>query len=214
MKKLTFLIAFAIICFYGCNKQDSIPAADSQQVDNSGNYAFVFDNNSESHSWEKIPLSEIQSNSGSSTLKNGNSAHTHGDFAWSAWSISFSGTQNNGGTHGSAEADFVNGPFSVHLIMDTECVMVEGNEAVYGGTFTEVINNPFPSPGPFDVGNTMYFKVIDNGQGNKAPADQHVATILIFPVGISFCGILSPSNPLWSASPTLDVVEPGSIKVN
>ncbi len=82
--------------FYGCGEKQNVnPATDNQQVEKSGNYAYVFVNNSESPSWEKIPLREIQRNSGS-------------------------GTQNNGGTHGSAEVDFVNGPLRETFFLSTQ----------------------------------------------------------------------------------------------
>ena len=32
MKNLFFLIAFALVIFYGCNKQETITTADNQQV--------------------------------------------------------------------------------------------------------------------------------------------------------------------------------------
>ena len=94
--------------------------------------------------------------------------------------------------------------------MDTEYVAVEGNEAIYGGTFTNV-ENP---AGPFQLGNIMYFKVIDNGQGNNASPDQHAIGGLIVPGGESFSSIPPVTDPFWERFGLLDVLEPGSVKVN
>ncbi len=77
-------------------------------------------------------------------------------------SLDWSGTENNGGTHGSATfKQTLNLPFppftaNLEVTMTTECVMVDGHEAVYGGTFTQVLNNPFPSGGPFQVGRQVF----------------------------------------------------------
>jgi hypothetical protein len=206
MKKLTFLIAFALVVFYGCNKQESHPSADNQQVEVPN--ALVLHFEGENPVWELVTLEEPtldQGNSGASSTRDngGNSVHAHGDFPGAI----FSGTQNNGGTHGSATLNL--GPYT--FTCETECLMVEDNEAVYGGTLTEVAG---PPGFPFGVGDLVYFKVIDNGQGDNAPADQFVGAIRFKFSPDSRCGIWTPSHPSWSNYPVIDVPEPGSIKVN
>ena len=147
--------------------------------------------------WETIPLEELtneqsKSNIASDKTSNGNSVHAHGDFHGFGGTFSFSGTQNNGGAHGSAEIEISSGggPFggpvgTAHFILETTSVVmvnVAGEEgAVYGGIVTEVIVNTLPPPPPFppsdcvkyDLGTYVYFLVKDNGQGNNAPADQY-----------------------------------------
>ena len=95
--------------------------------------------------------------------------------------------------------------------METECVTVDGNEAVYGGTITEALNVPEFLADWFSAGSHVYFRVIDNGQGNNAPPDQMDAVIFIFPY--SLCGEVTPSSDMWSFF-NLDVLDPGSVKVN
>lgn len=142
-----------------------------------------------------------------SRANNGESGHTHGDFP----GVSFSGTQNNGGTHGSATVQL--GPSNWTL--ETECVMIEGNEAVYGGIITEAIN---PPPfGTMKVGDYCYFKVFDNGQGSNADPDQFHGFIRFS--GTSQYGVYTPSSAAWppffyGIPMIVDVEEPGSIKVN
>jgi hypothetical protein len=121
----------------------------------------------------------------------------------------FSGTENSGGAHGSANLRL--GPWD--FILETECVMVEENEAVYGGTIAEIDGPPLP-PGFPAVGDNLYFKVIDNGQGSNADPDQVNQLVFAGFGGDSACGILTPSHPNWDLAPDSDVSEPGSIKVN
>jgi len=153
--------------------------------------------------------------SATGTYNRGQSAHAHGDYP----GVEFSGTQNNGGTHGSATLSL--GPFT--FTVDTECVMVEGNEAVYGGTITSRVGPPPPPGAPMNIGDYVYIKVFDNGQGSNADPDQFYGSIKFR--ADSKCGIYTPSNTdAWP--PTIiccggitinlinDVPEPGSIKVN
>jgi len=214
MKKLVLSMSIGLLLLAGC----SIEKSDTQIEEITGDIAFVLNSSGESLVLEAVSLDEIQKNNSNAytTSARGNSAHTHGDYNDGMISLSWSGTQNNGGTHGSGVAELLIGePFGfVSLTMETECVIVEGNEAVYGGTFTEVLNNPFPPGGPFDVGNIIYFKVIDNGQGNNASPDQHAIGGLIVPAGNSNCGALEVTDPFWERFGLLDVAEPGSVKVN
>jgi hypothetical protein len=196
---------------------------DAVRADETGSFTYVFNMNDENPSWQRIALTEngLQNLSGSSSEKNSNSAHTHGSNAFGPFTYSWSGTENNGGVHGSAYLEQVFGPpfnTTIQVTLETECIMKDGNEVVYGGVITQVANSPFPPGGPYDIGNTLYFKVIDNGQGANAAPDQYVATVAIVP---SFtgtrCGVFTPSHPLWS-NPIFgglqDVLKPGSVKVN
>jgi hypothetical protein len=236
MKKLTLLFAFALVFFYACNKQESTPTADNQQVESTDNSAYVLNLSDENPVWELVALDELlgnQSNSGFTYLKgnNGNSAHTHGDIAFGPYSLSWSGTENNGGSHGSAILELTWSGGIAQFTLETECVMVDGNEAVYAGIITQILNAPppppppppcptFPNcppppPNPYTLGNHVTFKVIDNGQGNNAPPDEHCTAIFI--TGPSLCGIAVPSSGVWNPSnfnQILEVQEPGSVKVN
>ena len=196
-------MSIGLLLLAGCSKENT----DTQIEEQTSDLVYVFNLDGESQAWEMSTIDEPLNDSGVILERgnNGNSAHAHGDFP----GVVFSGTQNNGGTHGSATASL--GPWTFTL--ETECVMVEGNEAVYGGTITERVGPP-PFPGaPFNVGDHIYFKVIDNGQGTNAPADQFNGRISFAFAGDSKCGIYTPSHPNWDG-PDSDVPEPGSIKVN
>ena len=217
MKKAVYLVAFALVVLYGCAKEESNVPIEEQSTD----LVWVFNNFDGIQEWETTSINALPSDSDVTYNRgNGNSAHTHGDYVWSPDGgayYEFSGTENNGGTHGSGYMT-LRLPFppfdNLELTTETECVMVfEGNVAIYGATITETVNNPFPPGGPFDVGNIVYIKVIDNGQGNNADPDQRSPTTVIVPD--SQCGILSPSDVIWDIfGPNEDIQEPGSIKVN
>lgn len=189
MKKLIPLMTLALLVLFGCAKEETTPNAVSTDNQNVGESSvWVINANSDSPVWESVSQDDLQSNSSASATSRSNSAHTHGNFTGGALTITFSGTQNNGGPHGSAEFIQSFGPFTAHVILETYCVSVDGNEAVYGGIVTEVIENNFPPPpppppcpncpppppcNPLDIGSYVYFKVVDNGQGNNAPLDQY-----------------------------------------
>lgn len=205
MKKLFPLFILALVILIGCAKEETTPTvADNQQVDESVAYEYVFHQSDDGGSWELTTIDAQEYTTGTTASSRSNSAHAHADYI----GIVFNGTENNGGTHGSAYW-VVNGPAGlVEMTMETECVMVEGNEAVYGGIVTEIVN-PF---GPFQEGTHMYFKVIDNGQGNNAPADQFNGIIGFSPV--LQCGIWTPSSTKFDSAPDFDMPEPGTCKVN
>lgn len=205
-------MSVALLFLAGCSKEN----ADTQIEEQSADLVWVYNFEGKLLTKETPPLNGLPSVADATNNRgNGNSAHTHGDFP----GVVFSGTENNGGAHGSATASL--GPFTFTL--ETECVMVEGNEAVYGGTITERDGPPPPPGAPFNIGDHVYFKVFDNGQGNNADPDQfHGLTKFS---ASSLCGVATPSAPgFWPPTivipggPTLnlinDVPAPGSIKVN
>ena len=95
--------------------------------------------------------------------------------------------------------------------METACVSVDSDVALYAGTFTDVQGSSFFRDfGPFQVGNTVRFYLKDNGQSAKAPLDQYASslTICTFPIE---CEELSVSQDLiW-----FDIEgEDANVKVN
>jgi hypothetical protein len=212
MNKLIPLMALALLILVGCAKEETTPiVADDQQVDETSFYAFYYEG--DNPVWERMTFDEQSDNNtslddGGARDNNGNSGHMHGSFN----SVEFSATENNGGTHGGATLSL--GPWT--FSSDTECVMVDDNEAVYGGLVTERTGPP--SGPPIGPGWHVYFKVIDNGQGNNDPADQFFTAISFTPPPASQCGIWTPGSAKWNELPPfflyLDIPEPGSVKVN
>ncbi len=210
MRNLIPLFTVALFLF-GCAKDEINPSSHSTpSMTTEDESAFVLTLEDGIPTWTLVTIEEKSNAQHTSSVvttrsNNGGTAHTHGDFP----GVEFSGTQNNGGTHGAATANF--GPLT--MSMETECVMVDGQEAVYGGTITEMAG-PTPPGFPFGVGDYMYFKVIDNGEGNNAPADQFVGAIRLKKNPNSRCGIWVPSHASWSNFPIFDIPDPLSVKVN
>ena len=189
-----FLMSLGLFVLVGCAKEETTQSAvDYQQVEEPAS-VWIMNNDSDSPTWEGVILDELPSSSITSATTRSNSAHAHGDYTGynGSVTISFSGTENNGGVHGSAEVRLTGGPFEAHYILETTSMVVDGNEAIYGGIITEVIVNTFPPPppppgcpgapycppcSPNSVGSYTYFKVFDKGQGNNAPADQYQGLI-------------------------------------
>jgi len=208
MKKNSFLFAFALLFAFGCQKEESAPDADQQMTNTID--VWLFNSNDGSVVQKTIDVNDFQSKSASNDLKQANSAHTHGSFSNESKSITWSGTQNNGGTHGSATVTLNVADPAIVLTLETECVMVEGKKAVYGGTITAALNVPEEDQAFFGVGGHYYFAVIDNGQGNNAPPDQYSNVAALFPA----CGIFLPGDFIWTLFGFSDVEAPGSVKVN
>jgi hypothetical protein len=190
MNKLFPLMALALLVLVGCAKEETIPV--NQQSEETNGTTNVLTLEGDNWIWNALALDElISTHSNSGAISNrGNSAHTHGnihDFGGSGLTT-FSGTQNNGGSHGSAEIQFSAMGGNLHIKLETSSVVILGadeNEAVYGGLITEVIENTLPSPPPpppgfpppacakFELGTYVYFVVKDNGQGHNDAPDQY-----------------------------------------
>ncbi|HSG67918.1 MAG TPA: hypothetical protein VK994_04370 [Bacteroidales bacterium] len=219
MKRISILMLLVALIAYGCEKQELQPTGNDKKSEKvvSKGYLLNISDDITSLEMKDLVLQEFEINPEFSTLKNGNSAHTHGSWLSNNGStyFSWSGTENNGGPHGSAYVEFgANNPAtSIKVNLETECVMVIENEAVYGGTVVSSENAP-PFLPFFNPGWHMYFKVIDNGQGNNAPPDQFGSLIVFSAPEQSNCGVLTPDNPFWSILPAIDILPPGSVKVN
>ena len=183
MKKLIILLMFGSVLLTSCSKEETTDQIEQQTTD----VVYVLKQSNGVGTWEATQVNLLDNNStGNGDADRTQSAHAHGDYTGfgGGVTINFSGTENNGGTHGSAEVRQVGGPFEAHYILATTSVVVDGTEAIYGGIITEVIVNTFPPPppppfgppppcNPNSVGNYVYFKVFDNGQGTNAPTDQY-----------------------------------------
>jgi len=184
MKKLIIFLSLGIFFFTSCSKEESNDQFTEQTADS----VYVLNHSNGTTTWEAISTDKLETNVTSNNR--GNSSHTHGNIAGFS---TFNGTQNNGGSHGSA---VIHIPNQLHIILETTSVAVigaDGNEAIYGGLVTEVVFNNIPPPppppcptfpncppppppppcSPFDLGSYVYFSVIDNGQGNNADPDEY-----------------------------------------
>ena len=91
--------------FTACSSED-VNESTLEQI-TEADYIFKL---SKTNQWEAVVSTNQgeKTNNPFSSSRNGNSLHAHGDFGAFGGQISFSGTQNNGGSHGSAtlEATF------------------------------------------------------------------------------------------------------------
>ena len=171
MKKLTFLIAFAVVFMYGCNKQETSPALDNQQATVSNVTIQSINFEGEQIGSRVITIDAVNNSTGTSTdLKANNNQHANGHFHTQSGSvISGSAVVNNGGTHGNVNITFASGE---ELKLSTTGLEIEGNQAAIGGQITQT--SGFPEGHPFSVvGNYFYFLEEDNGEGNNDPSDRY-----------------------------------------
>jgi len=211
MKKTILSVSIGLLLLSGCSTEN----VDTQVEQQTEELVYVFNTNAVDATWEINNLDDFNNtkSKSSAAVSKGNSAHTHGSINRESITYNWSGTENNGGSHGSAVIVQNFGPIVVTITMETNCVSVLDNEAVYGGTITEVLNDPFNGFGPYALGNTLMFKVIDNGQGNNASADQYVQSLVSS--SVSDCSNFPPDAFFWN-SPFVTVadVEIGRVKVN
>ena len=220
MKKTILSISIGLLLLTGCSKEN----VDPQIEQRTGDTFYVFNNNGEDSTWEEIAVDEFQSTNSKTGVtapnaNRGNSTHTHGSLDLGDLQMTWSGTENDGGTHGSAtlSQEFAPG-LGVNVTMETSCVNSIGNEAVYVGRITDNDNATGFFAFLFAVGNKVSLKVIDNGEGNNAQADQFAG------LGISIGGpfgpepqvcesLGQPDSEFWGQEP-IDIESPGSVKIN
>lgn len=218
MKKTILLASFGLFLLTGCSKE----SPDTQVEQQSEESIYVLKTIDGKLAWEAQSFDadmSISPTSISQKSNNGNSTHTHGSLDIGDIQITWSGTENKGGKHGSAIFSQQLGPWDITATMETDCVNALGNEAVYTGRVTEATgDNPGFLGFLFRVGSKVSFKVIDNGQGNNAPSDQFAG------VGVTLGGFFGPEpqvcetigqpdSPFWG-QPATDIEAPGSVKIN
>ena len=116
------LIPLACIILISCSTEDVNEPTLEQKTESA--YVFKLSNTNE---WEAVISKDLIDNSNiSSARNNGNSLHTHGDFGgFGGGKISFSGTQNNGGAHGSATLEVTFGPFgTANVVLELSLIHI------------------------------------------------------------------------------------------
>jgi hypothetical protein len=212
MKNSIFLMAMGLILLSGCSKDESNEQITQQFVDS----VYVSKQIDGNTIWKTMSRDELPNESVDTHLRFNGNAHTSGYFSLPSReviNITWTGTQNDNRFLGSAELEQSAPGYSFHFIMETECVTVDGNEAVYGGIITEVIQTS-GNPPPIGVDWRFYFKVIDGGRGGNTGFD-FISNTRIFasPRSTSLCNI-KPSDPVWSSHGYQQVIEPGYVNVS
>ena len=206
MKKLTFLIAFALVFFYGCNKQESIKTDDIQNIESSSItiYQFNIDGDHLNSTAVSISKSDLSAGQGA-ILKANNNQHLNGHYHTQAGSVvNGSAVVNNGGTHGNMNINFASGE---ELKLSTSGLEIEGNQAAIGGQITQT--SGFPEGHPFSViGNYFYTLVEDNGEGNNAPSDRYSEQLYWSPEELGdLTFLLTPNSGAWNPALLSDTAE-------
>ena len=209
MKKYALLSSLLILILIGCQKSDDSSPPESKDI------TYVLHLDDPFSMYEIIPSYLNDPPYQSSTVNRGGELRAHGNFSGyeELVTLSFSGTINNGGTHGNAHFNKVLANGNLHLKMDTKCLTIVDNVAVYAGIVTEIIETPFPpGTGIIDINSVLYFKVKDNGSGQNSPPDQYSPIVIIgSPRG--GCESFAPDSPIWE--PFVDVTHQNdNIKIN
>ena len=127
------LMALAIVVLFGCAKEETTTAAlsaENQQVEESTASIFRMNFDYPELGFEAVSLESLKSNSGSAASTRSNHPHTNGHYtSQNGNTLTFSAIQNNGGVHGQVTGT---GEF-FDIRMSSECIVVEGNQAVLSG---------------------------------------------------------------------------------
>ena len=214
MKNSIFLIAIGLVLLTGCSKDESFEPTEEQTIDT----VYVLKQIDGTTTMETIPLDGQNGVDYTYTEDNPyENGFTNGLYISSSREtniITWSGFTDETGNYGNAVLQMSTPGYSLHLILETECVTVDGNAAVYGGIITEVVERTGNAP-PFGVNWRFYFKVVDNEEGNGVNIDQISNTrIFASPRSMSLCDVYLPGNGIWSSQGYQDVHEPGFVEVS
>lgn len=215
MKNLIFILAIGMVALAGCKKEDPIEVTsieDMLTTEVSENSAYILNINDDNPVFELTEIPRFEPpHEESGDLNRSSTAHASGSFNGYGGSVNltFTGIRYNRGGRLKGTAVFQQAmqlpfpPFFANVVieMNLSCLDVSGNEAVYGGLMTSVTGSPFPpGAGPFVAGNSLYFRVKDNGDG----VDQYSPSLVISPAfANSSCESYGLGAPFWA--PVIDM---------
>jgi len=214
MKRLTFLIAFAVVFIYGCNKEETSPSSANQQATVSNVTIHSINFEGELIGSKVITIDAANNSTGTSTeLKANINKHANGHYHTQAGNV-FTGSAmvNNGGVHGNINLNFSGGET---LKLSSTGREIEGNQAAIGGQITHT--SGFPEGHPLSViGNYFYTLVEDNGEGNNNPSDRYSGLSYFSPEEYGdLTYALTPSSGAWDPDFIFDTAEESDqIQVN
>ncbi len=214
MKNLIIPMTFGLILLIGCSKDESFEPTEEQTIDS----VYILKQIDGTTIWETTAIDGLTGKNFNYPTDDHNLyGHTNGAFMPAYRDeviITWSGTEDGTGTRGSAELQMSTPAYSFHFILETECVTVDGDAAVYGGIIVEVVQTS-GNPPPFGVNWRFYFKVIDSEQGGGVNYDQISNTrIFASPRSMSLCDEYLPNNRIWSSQGYENVIEPGFVEVS
>ena len=211
MKNSILFIALGLILLTGCSKDESIEQLEEQ----TNNLVYVSKQYNGDSFWEakKIDFKENRF-AYPKTYGVTRGLYMPSSISKTSLLISWEGSSNVNGYLGSAEIKMTTPSYSFHFIMETECVTVIDNVAMYGGLITEVVEVTGDPP-PFGIYWRFYFQVTDNDTGGHHDIDK-ISSMRIFasPKSMSLCNVYPPNHPIWSSQGYDDVHEPGFVDVD
>jgi len=213
MKTIKLLMLLAVLAIVGCTQEEAFPEETNTKVAPMEELT--------PHMVSASDLEGIKGFNSDNLIKNnGNSSHVNIDITFpSGSSLTCSATQNNGGVHGTLVYDrnvqFID--VSTYY-MDAYCVLeLENGEAIVGGIITQVDSDSGSSS--YEVGQTLFFKVVDNGQGINADSDQYIPTFFIGDSELpcefaNFLFNIFNFPPVDIGNNSMDMQSPDKVKVN
>ena len=170
-KNLLVTAAASLVLITSCQKEES-PSTSLVNKAKKSEY-IIFDPEGNEVSLESLPMTDPNDYSGAAVMLMSSynpSANGHFSGFSSMWTIA--GMNNKAGTHGQCT---VNGLFNFNL--ETQFLAVKDNMAVFGAEITQVTGSvPF---GDFDVGDYIYWAVMDNGERSNSALGKWAGFIVI-----------------------------------
>ncbi len=210
MKNLILTIALGLFLLTACSKEESLEQRELQTTDS----VYVLNQFNEASYWDTMVLNESRSSDEYNSIQRVSITKGHySPTTRDAMTIEWTGTQTELGSTGRAVIKQSTPNFSFHFNLETECVRVDGNKAVYGGVITQVRELSGDAP---DIGEgfRIYFNVIDSNSGGSIYYDQIAnKTIFASPSSPSLCNAYLPNDNIWSSQGFSDVLQPGFVKV-
>lgn len=214
MKNLFLAITAGLILLTGCSKDESFEPIDQQTTDS----VYLLDQTVEQNSFSPLEIDnfpgDVNYTSKPITNNFGHTAGLYEPMMRDPVSLSWLGNCDDTGTYGAAELEIRKPSHTIYVLMETECVTINDNTAVYGGTITEVMELSGNTP-PITAMWRFYFQVIDNDKNGHNGIDQ-ISNIWIFasPRSVSLCSVYAPDHRIWSSKGHAAVLSPGFVEVS
>ncbi|NNE03189.1 MAG: hypothetical protein HKN52_08480 [Eudoraea sp.] len=214
MKNVFLTITAGFILLAGCSIDESFEPIDEQSTDS----IYLLDHSTEQNSFSILEIDNFVSdvNYTSKPIINefGHTSGLYEPMMQDPVSLSWLGNCDGTGTYGAAELEIRKPSYTIYVLMETECVTIDGNKAMYGGTITEVMELSGNTPDLTAMWR-FYFQVIDNDKNSNNGIDQ-ISNIWIFasPRSASLCSVYAPEHRIWSSKGHANVLPPGFVEVS
>ncbi len=209
MKNLFLTLTAGLFLLTACSKDESFEQIDAPSND----LVYVLEQNGNTSTFTSIALENRSQGPTTPSNNFGESSGMYEPIFEDPIRLTWSGLQDDTGTFGTAELQIIRPTYSLHIIMETECIMAEGNKAVYGGTITQVVTLSGNAPQIAPMWR-FYFQVTDVAvAANEQGGIDRISNKWIFasPMSPSLCSVYPPSHRIWSTNGYAQVIEPGFV---